>query len=157
MSPPRRLLISHALLGLLFLGASRADAQAPLRGFPPDALAERARLEQMLRSTPDTARLREYMLAMSEEPHHGGSSASKTVAEYALAKFRSWGLDAEIEEFEALMPFPTIRRVELIMCRRPGECSVCGWRPTSGGLTSTCSMKPRRLVAACTPRYTAGR
>ncbi len=114
MSPPRRLLISHALLGLLFLGASRADAQAPLRGFPPDALAERARLEQMLRSTPDTARLREYMLAMSEEPHHGGSVASKPVAEYALAKFRSWGLDAEIEEFEALMPFPTIRRVELI-------------------------------------------
>ena len=37
MSPPRRLLISYALLGLLFLGASRADAQAPLRGFPPDA------------------------------------------------------------------------------------------------------------------------
>ena len=45
----------------------------------------------------------EYMLVMSEEPHHAGSPGARRVAEYALDKFRSWGLDAEIEEFEELI------------------------------------------------------
>ena len=90
------------------------SGQAPIRGFPADALAERARLENILRTTPDTALLREYMLVMTEEPHHAGSPASRAVAEYALGKFRSWNLDANIEEFEALMPFPTSRHVELL-------------------------------------------
>ena len=30
------------------------------------------------------------------------------------AKFKSWGLNAQIEEFEALMPYPTERVVELV-------------------------------------------
>jgi len=103
-----------AIAACLLLGRSEIEAQAPIRGFPTDALAERARLEAVLRGTPDATRLDEYMLTMSEEPHHAGSPGARRVAEYALDKFRSWGLDAEIEEFEALLPFPTVRRVELV-------------------------------------------
>jgi N-acetylated-alpha-linked acidic dipeptidase len=36
------------------------------------------------------------------------------VAEYALERFRSWGLDAELESFEAMMPWPTERLVEMV-------------------------------------------
>jgi N-acetylated-alpha-linked acidic dipeptidase len=90
------------------------SAQSPLRGFPADALAERAPIEAILKNTPDTARLRQYLLAMTEEPHHAGSPGSKAVAEYALARFKEWGLDARIEEFEALMPIPIARHVELL-------------------------------------------
>jgi N-acetylated-alpha-linked acidic dipeptidase len=91
-----------------------AAQQQPIRGFPADALAEHSQREAVLRSTPDTARLREYLSIMSEEPHHAGSPGSRAVAEYALSKFREWGLNAEIEEFEALMPMPLTRRVELL-------------------------------------------
>ena len=96
------------------LSTGLAAQAMPIRGFPQDALAEQARLEQMLRSTPDTALLNEYLLAMSEEPHHAGSPGSKAVAEYALAKYRSWGVDARIEEFKVLLPTPLERHVELL-------------------------------------------
>ena len=51
---------------------------------------------------------------MTEEPHHAGSPGSKKVAEYVLSKFREWGLEAQIEEFEALLPTPNDRTLELI-------------------------------------------
>lgn len=86
----------------------------PIRGFPHDALAEQARLEEILRATPDTALLHEYLRIMSEEPHHAGSPGSKAVAEYALEKYRSWGVDARIEEFKVLLPTPLERHVELL-------------------------------------------
>jgi N-acetylated-alpha-linked acidic dipeptidase len=100
---------------LLLLGGSSAAAQSvPVRGFPTDALPGLARLETVIRNTPDTARLRRYHLVMSEEPHHAGSAGSKAVAEYALARFREMGLEARIEELQALMPFPVERQVELL-------------------------------------------
>jgi N-acetylated-alpha-linked acidic dipeptidase len=54
------------------------------------------------------------MRAITREPHHAGSPGSRQVAEYVLAKFKSWGLTASIEELEALMPYPVERTVELV-------------------------------------------
>jgi N-acetylated-alpha-linked acidic dipeptidase len=101
------------LLGaaLPFLGFAQMGA---LRGFEPKDLAKEQKLEQQAQSVPDPARLREYMNFMAGEPHHAGSPRSKAVAEYILHLFKQWGLDAQIEEFEALMPYPTVRQVEVI-------------------------------------------
>ncbi len=103
--------------GVAAIGAFSADLQAqstPIRGFPPDALDEQVRREQILRVTPDTALLHEYIRVLSEDPHHAGSPGSKVVAEYVLAKYRSWGVDAWIEEFQVLLPTPVERHVELV-------------------------------------------
>jgi len=70
-------------------------------------------LEKKLRSYPDPTRAREYMKRMAAEPHHAGTPATKAVAEYTLALLREWGFDANIEEFEALLPYPTETKVEL--------------------------------------------
>src|SRR5678816_2269071 len=102
------------MVALTIAACERTPAHQPVRGFPADAIAALAQRESVLTSTPDTARLRAYMLAMTEEPHHAGSPGAKAVAEYALARFREWGLDAQIEEFEALLPMPVLRRVELV-------------------------------------------
>src|SRR5689334_2486136 len=93
-----------------------AGSQPPvgIRGFTSArAGAERDR-EQRLQSIPSPENLREYMRTITAEPHHAGSPASRHVAEFILGKFKSWGLDASIEQFEALMPYPTERIVELI-------------------------------------------
>ncbi len=55
---------------------------------------------------------------MAAEPHHAGSAGSRQVAEYVLGLMRSWGLDARIEEFDALLPYPTERRLELVAPKR---------------------------------------
>jgi hypothetical protein len=53
------------------------------------------------------------MRFITEEPHIAGLPGSKRVAEYVLSKFQSFGLNAWIEETQALMPLPTERRLEL--------------------------------------------
>jgi N-acetylated-alpha-linked acidic dipeptidase len=108
-----RMLALTLLVGLCVISAQRLTGQAAsLRGFPDDAVAAQRAREQQFRAVPDSARLREYMTAMAGEPHVAGRPGSRRVAEYALDKFKSWGLDARIESFEALMPWPTERLVE---------------------------------------------
>lgn len=84
-----------------------------LRGFFAKDVPEEQSLEKQAQAVPDAGRLRKYMNFMAAEPHHAGSARSKAVAEYALGLFKEWGLDAHIEEFEALMPTPTVREVEV--------------------------------------------
>jgi N-acetylated-alpha-linked acidic dipeptidase len=36
------------------------------------------------------------------------------VADYILGSLKEWGLDATVEQFEALLPYPTVRQVEVI-------------------------------------------
>jgi N-acetylated-alpha-linked acidic dipeptidase len=111
------------IAGLLFLfllvpPAARSQQAPGIRGFTTSgATAERER-EQRFRAVPLPDNLREYMQAIAAEPHHAGSPGSRKVAEYILAKFKSWGLNAAIEQSEALMPFPVERVVELVAPER---------------------------------------
>ncbi len=110
-SVARPTLVLALLLGL----QAPAIGQAPtLRGFTDDSVSAQRAREAAFRAIPDSARLRDYMLAMAGEPHVAGQPASQKVAEYALDKFKSWGLNASIETFEALMPWPTERVVEMV-------------------------------------------
>ena len=104
------LIIILALLSSPFPTAQ----QRPIRGFPDDAVAAQRQREEQFRKFPDAARLKEYMEAMAGEPHVAGQPSSKKVADYALAKFKSFGLDARLEEFEAMMPWPIETTVELV-------------------------------------------
>ena len=90
-----------------------AYAQAPIRGFFEGGLAKQRALEAQLLAQPDPARIEAHMKAMASEPHHAGSPASRKVAEYALKEFRTAGLEAKIETFEALLPYPKERALSL--------------------------------------------
>lgn len=107
---------SAALLALTLVApVAAAQNGDPPRGFLRDQWEEQRAIEERFRAVPDPARIREYMQYMSEEPHIGGfGHGSRRVAEYALEKFLEFGLDAAIEETEALMPLPTDRHVEVL-------------------------------------------
>lgn len=90
-----------------------ALAQHP-RGFPSAWVAQQKQWEEKVRAIPEAARIRTYMERMASEPHHAGSPGSKAVAEYTLGLLKEWGLDARIEVFEALLPYPGTRVVELV-------------------------------------------
>lgn len=70
--------------------------------------------ESKFRSIPSAEKQREYMQRLSARPHHLGSPYGKDNAEWLLGLFKSWGLDAKIEEFEVLFPTPKERLVELL-------------------------------------------
>jgi N-acetylated-alpha-linked acidic dipeptidase len=91
--------------------AVRAQA---IRGFPQSMIEAQRMREQQAHAIPNADSLRTRLRLLSEEPHHAGSENSRRVAEMILARFKSYGLDAKIERFEAMMPTPISRTVELV-------------------------------------------
>ena len=111
----RRALPFLLVITFALISSNAPVAQSrPIRGFPDDAVASQRQREEQFRKIPDSARLKEYMEAMAGEPHVAGQPSSKKVADYALAKFKSFGLDAKFEEFEAMMPWPIETTVEVV-------------------------------------------
>jgi len=113
-----RLAIGHRLPTcptiLLILAASAlAQAPAPIRGFPAEEWRAEHDREEKAKALPQAERLRIYMEHMSAKPHVAGSAASKAVAEYLAAQLREWGLDTRIEGYEAMLPYPTTRSLEM--------------------------------------------
>lgn len=104
----------------IFLTSSSSGAQTagPIRGFTAQNTAAERAAEETFRAVPKPDNAREYMRTISAHPHHAGSPASRAVAEYIVGQFTSWGLDASIETFESLMPYPTERLVEMVAPER---------------------------------------
>jgi N-acetylated-alpha-linked acidic dipeptidase len=102
------------ILFALFFSALLIHADDAIRGFPPDAAADERKWEEKARAVPEPARVRRYIERMSDQPHLAGTPASKAVADYVLGLLREWGLDASIEQFEALLPTPAARTLEMI-------------------------------------------
>ena len=88
--------------------------EVSLRGYTSEHAAAEVQWEQKFREMPDPARVRENMRRMSARPHHVGSPYDKDNAEWLLAQLKSYGLDAKIEQFEALFPTPKSRKLELL-------------------------------------------
>ena len=103
-----------ALCVLIVSSAVRTQPRPPIRGFTAASSEIQRQVEETFRAVPKPENNREYMRVISESAHHAGSPGSRKVADYILAQFKSWGLNASIETFEALMPYPTERVVELV-------------------------------------------
>jgi len=112
MHTTARALVASAL-GALLIAAAPSPA-ADLRGYSTDAAKAERDWEAKLRAIPSPDSLREYMRHLSARPHHVGSAYDKANAEWILAKFKSFGLDAQIETFDVLFPTPKERAVELV-------------------------------------------
>ena len=97
----------------LFVPAFSQQAYAPIRGFPSEEWKAQHDLEERAKAIPTPARIHIYMERIASKPHQAGSPASKTVADYLAAQIKDWGLDVHTEEFEALMPYPTSRVLEM--------------------------------------------
>jgi N-acetylated-alpha-linked acidic dipeptidase len=111
----------NVLAGSFLLAVSIACAggyviadEAPLAGYSVESSHTERDWEQKFRATPDPANLRAYMQRLSAHPHNVGSPYDKDNAEWILAKFKEFGLDAHIESFNALFPTPKERLVELV-------------------------------------------
>jgi N-acetylated-alpha-linked acidic dipeptidase len=107
------------IFGLIFpsliLGADQVSSNpAVLVGYSPRASQSEREWETKFRALPDPANLRGYMQRLSARPHHVGSPYDKDNAEWILAHFKEWGLDAHIERFDVLFPTPKVRVLEMV-------------------------------------------
>src|SRR5213593_2958788 len=101
-----------ALVVLLVAGTPAPSDD--IRGFTSEAAKAQREWETKFRAIPSPDSLREYMRRLSARPHHVGSPYDKANADWILAKFKSYGLDAQLETFDVLFPTPLERVLELV-------------------------------------------
>ena len=112
---------SVAFASLLFVGLSLAPVgghvvadEQPFSGYSAASSRAERQWEEKLRAIPTTDNLRSYMQRLSARPHNVGSPYDKDNAEWLAAKFKEFGLDTHIEQFDVLYPTPKERVVELV-------------------------------------------
>src|ERR1700685_2779630 len=99
---------------LVIPSSSFGADDAGLVGYSPRSSQSEREWENKFRAIPDPGNLRNYMQRLSARPHHVGSPYDKDNAEWILAKFKEWGLDAHIETFQVLFPTPKFRALEMV-------------------------------------------
>jgi N-acetylated-alpha-linked acidic dipeptidase len=85
-------------------------------------LAER---EKALDASVSPADQMAWLKDMASAPNHVGSAHNKANAESLLAKFKDWGWDARIEQFDVLYPTPLSTTLEIV-----GGAKLGGQEPT---------------------------
>ena len=102
-----RTVLTAALLSTSALAATNVTT-------PADQAAREKAFDAQVSSAEQMAWLKQ----MSSAPNHVGSAHNKENAQFILAKFREWGWDAKIEQFDVLYPTPISTALELVTPER---------------------------------------
>jgi N-acetylated-alpha-linked acidic dipeptidase len=113
----RRSALAAGIFATLMACAAAADSgvgATDMLGFSPTSAAAMSQLETRFDADLSAADLRNWMERLASAPNHVGSAHDEANAEFILEQFRSWGWNAEIEQFSVL--YPTVREesVELV-------------------------------------------
>ncbi len=98
----------------LLLLATTPDTEQPLSGYSAASSRVERDWEGKFRALPEAQKQRDYMQRLALRPHHVGSPYDRDNAEWMLARFKEWGLDASIESFDVLFPTPKARALEMV-------------------------------------------
>ena len=98
---------------------SQGSNAAPLDGFSANTSALQRRWEELFRSVPAPKSAREHLRRLTLEPHIAGTKEDYATAVYVRDQMKSYGLNAELKEYNVWLPYPkTTPIVELITQRR---------------------------------------
>ena len=107
------------LLVAITLPAPLAFTQNPLNGFNTERAAAERRWEEQFRAVPNPKSAREHLRRLTLEPHVAGTKEDYATAVYVRDQLRSYGLPAELKEYEVWLNYPNTPTVlELITTSR---------------------------------------
>lgn len=121
---PFRITIVALLLVAIFaanqsLPRVSSQAAATFEGYTPTASQLERQLEEQFRSVPAPASAREHLRRLTAEPHVAGTKEDYATALYVRDQIRSYGITAELKEYDVLLPYPKVDPiVELLAPRR---------------------------------------
>lgn len=119
MSPTRRALTLLIISVFLFQSIAFAQTQQIIDGFNREASDAERNFEQQFRSVPSPNSAREHLRRLTAEPHIAGSKEDYDTAIYVRDQMRSYGLNAELAEYQVWLNYPkTDPVVELVSPRR---------------------------------------
>jgi N-acetylated-alpha-linked acidic dipeptidase len=109
----RGIVIATMVITAIASGTRAADDE-PLYGFTTATSNIEREWEKRFSAIPNPQIMRDAMQRLSARPHHVGSAHDTDNAEWILERFKSWGLEAHIEQYDILFPTPKARLVELV-------------------------------------------
>ena len=96
----------HAFITVLLLSQSLVAQSPAPAGFAPGSVESQAKAEKVFLDTVTPAAARKWLAALTEEPHVAGTPAEKKLADYVLARFKEFGLAAEIVRYDVFLNHP---------------------------------------------------
>ena len=106
--------VSRTVTALLLVSSVLAQSPpGPVMGFSTAGGTSQRSLEARFDSLLRANNLRDWMKRLSAKPHYLGSREGHENALFIAARFKEWGYDTEIEQFEVLFPTPKTRVVEM--------------------------------------------
>jgi N-acetylated-alpha-linked acidic dipeptidase len=100
-------------------GYSQSPASTSLDGFSAEGAAAQRRREEQFLAVPAANAAREHSRRLTAEPHVAGTKEDYATAIYVREQMRSFGLAAELKEYDVLLPYPKRPAVlELIVPHR---------------------------------------
>jgi N-acetylated-alpha-linked acidic dipeptidase len=107
------------LLELLLLAPPAFAQTVAIDGFTAERAAAERRWEEQFRAVPSPASAREHLRRLTLEPHVAGTKEDYATAVYVRDQLRSYGLNADLREYQVWMNYPnTPTLLELITTRR---------------------------------------
>lgn len=114
-----KLVLTLSLIAIIFLSSPAALAQTALDGFGAERAVVQRRREEQFRAVPTPNSAREHLRILTREPHIAGTKADYDTAVYVRDQLRSYGIAAELKEYDVWLNYPNAPSiVELITTRR---------------------------------------
>ena len=85
-----------------------------LRGFTTANSIAQKKYEEAFKQLTSPEICRQELRRLTEEPHLAGTENSRKIAQYLYNKYKEYGLDAQIYEYEVYLPYPIEVRVEMV-------------------------------------------
>jgi len=112
-------IVAIVLTGNATLAQNSLTNAPSIDGFAPSELIQQRRFEEQFRAVPKPASAREHLRILTAEPHVAGSMEDYKTAIYVRDQMRKYGIAADIEEYQVLLPLPkTPSVVEMIAPHR---------------------------------------
>src|SRR5687767_2555359 len=114
-----KLVLTLSLIFNLLLATPLTAAQTAIDGFSAERAQTQRRWEERFRAVPTPKAAREHLRILTREPHIAGTKADYDTAIYVRDQLRSYGIAAELKEYDVWLNYPNSPSiVELIASRR---------------------------------------
>ena len=116
---PLAILLAGAMLFSTLTPVAYSQTSSAIDGFSARRAQEQRRWEELFRAVPTAPSAREHLRRLTIEPHIAGTKEDYDTAIYVRDQLRSYGLSADLKEYDVWLNYPKSAGVlELITNRR---------------------------------------
>jgi len=119
-----KLVLTLSLALSLLLSSTLAVAQTTLDGFNADRTQTQRRWEEKFRAVPAPTSAREHLRILTREPHIAGTKADYDTAIYVRDQLRSYGIAAELKEYDVWLNYPNSPSIVELIASRPQRLNI---------------------------------